>query len=155
MVIKEIKDYNEYMLKNKEKKECFCDYSPLVARVFIAITFFVSALGKVLVFDDFVIYATNYGLPFPAIAIIIAAAIEILGGISILIGYKIKIGAGALVFFSLVTALIFHSNFADQIQMSLFMKNLALAGGLLYVAYFGAGKVSVDEKLEKRKTKNS
>lgn len=71
-------------------------------------------------------------------------ATEVLAGIALLVGFKARIAAFLLAGFSLLSAVLFHFNFSDQMQSILFMKNLAIAGGLLMVVAHGAGQWSVD-----------
>ena len=75
----------------------------------------------------------------PALGIAAAIAIELGGGLLLLVGYKARWVAAAMALFSVVAAVFFHRDFADQMQQINFMKNLAIAGGLLQIVYFGAG----------------
>jgi len=84
------------------------------------------------------------GLPFPDLAYLGALAVELGLASLLLIGYRTRPVALAMAAFTLVTALVFHHNFADQNQLIHFLKNVAIAGGLLQVAAFGAGALSVD-----------
>jgi putative oxidoreductase len=83
-------------------------------------------------------------LPLPSLAYGIAAFIEIVGGITLLLGYRTRIVAGVLFVFALATAAVFHNHFGDQNQFIHFFKNIAIAGGLLHVIAFGGGRVSLD-----------
>ncbi|HET7058773.1 MAG TPA: DoxX family protein [Nitrospiraceae bacterium] len=76
-----------------------------------------------------------------------AIVIEVGGGLSLLLGYWTRAGAVALMLFMIPTTLIFHTNFADQNQMIHFLKNLAMFGGLFYVAAYGAGPLSLEAHL--------
>jgi putative oxidoreductase len=89
------------------------------------------------------------GLPAPPLAFMVAVAVELGGGLLLIAGFQARLVAIALAFFALVTAVSFHSNFADQNQMIHFLKNIMLAGGLLQIAGFGAGAVSLDDRLAK------
>ena len=73
-------------------------------------------------------------------------ALELLGGIAIILGWQTRIIALALAAFTLVAALIFHNNLGDQMQQIMFMKNLAITGGLLFLVAFGAGRLSIDSR---------
>jgi putative oxidoreductase len=88
-------------------------------------------------------YMQSVGLPgaliWPTIAL------EVLGGICIAIGFKTFYAAFALAGFSVLTAVLFHNNFAEQMQMILFMKNIAIAGGLLILATAGKTAFSLDK----------
>ena len=73
-------------------------------------------------------------------------ALEIIGGLMVIVGFKVKWAAFALAGFTVIAALIFHSNLAEQMQMILFMKNMSITGGLLLLSVHGAGILSVDNK---------
>jgi putative oxidoreductase len=83
----------------------------------------------------------------PQFAFGLAAFIEIVGGIALLLGYRTRITAGVLFVFTVATAVFFHSNLGDQNQFIHFFKNIAIAGGLLHVVAFGGGRVSLDGRL--------
>ena len=74
--------------------------------------------------------------------------IEVLAGLAVIVGYKTRLAAFILAGFSLASAVIFHADFADQMQMILFMKNLGLAGGLLLLVSHGAGAYALDNRLK-------
>ena len=86
-------------------------------------------------------YMAAHGLP--AFLLPFTIALETLGGIAIAVGWQTRIAALALAGFSIVAAAIFHANFADQMQMINFMKNLAMAGGLLTLAVHGPGRFAL------------
>jgi len=115
-----------------------------VGRLFIAFIFIASGLGKIAAPGATQGYIAAVGLPLPMISYLIAILVELAGGIVILIGYQARITGLVLAAFTLATAVIFHTNFADQDQMIHFLKNVAIAGGLLQVAAFGAGALSLD-----------
>ena len=89
------------------------------------------------------------GLPFPLLALAIAIVVELGGGVLHVAGFRTRLVAAVLAVFSIAAALSFHTHFADQNQMIHFLKNLMLAGGLLQIAGFGAGAISVDDHLSK------
>ncbi len=91
-------------------------------------------------------YIASAGLPVPTLAYAAAILVEVGGGVLLLIGYQARLVALALTAFTLVAAVAFHANFGDQNQMIHFLKNVAIAGGLLQVAAFGAGALSVDAR---------
>lgn len=122
-------------------------FLPLLGRILIAVGLFIPAgFGKITGFQGAIGYAESAGVPVPALAIAAAIAIEFGGGLLLLIGYKTRWAAAAMALFSVVTAMFFHRDFADQMQMINFQKNLAIAGGLLAFVYFGAGPMSVDNR---------
>lgn len=117
----------------------------LLARVLISILFIISGFGKLQDVAGFTGYMTSGGVP--AIFAWPAIALELLGGLAILAGVFTRPVALALAGFTLLAALMFHLVPADQMQMIMFMKNLAIAGGLLLLAAHGAGAWSVDARL--------
>lgn len=115
-----------------------------VGRLFIALIFIASGLGKIAAPAATQGYIASVGLPLPMVSYLIAVLVELAGGIVILIGYQARVTGLVLAAFTLATAVIFHTNFADQNQMIHFLKNIAISGGLLQVAAFGAGALSLD-----------
>ncbi len=89
-------------------------------------------------------YIASAGLPAPLLGYLIAIIVEVGGGLLLLIGYQTRVVALILAAFTVVAALAFHHDFADQSQMIHFLKNIAVTGGLLQVAAFGAGALSLD-----------
>ena len=121
-------------------------YVAVAGRVLIAAIFVWSGLGKILDPASALGYISSAGLPFPKTGLGIAILVELLGGLALIIGYRTRLVAIGLALFSLATALFFHSALADQNQFIHFMKNVAMAGGLLQVAAFGAGPVGFDAR---------
>jgi putative oxidoreductase len=121
-------------------------FAPLLGRILIAILFVPAGFSKLTGFQGAVGYAESAGMPIPALGIAAAIAIELGGGLLLLVGYKTRWVAAAMALFSVVAAIFFHRDFADQMQMINFQKNLAIAGGLLAFVYFGAGPLSVDNR---------
>ena len=116
----------------------------LLARFCIAFIFLMSGLGKVMNPSGTQAYMGQYGMPFTFLFLIGAICVELLGGLSVLTGYKARWGALILFLFLIPTTLIFHREFSDQIQVIMFMKNLAIMGGLLLLVCHGPGKISLD-----------
>jgi putative oxidoreductase len=121
-------------------------FAPLLGRILIALLFVPAGFSKLTAFQGTVGYAESAGMPVPALAIAAAIAIELGGGILFLVGFKTRWVAAALALFSIVSAIFFHNNFADQMQQINFFKNLAIAGGLLSFVYSGAGPFSIDNR---------
>lgn len=119
---------------------------PLIGRFLLGAIFLMSGVNKLLGPAGAQAYIAKAGLPAPMLAYWVAVAVEIIGPILLIIGFKARWAALVLAAFTLATALGFHTNFADQNQMIHFMKNLALAGGLLMVFAYGPGSISVDAK---------
>ena len=114
----------------------------VASRVLLAHIFVISGWSKIAGYAGTQAYMTSVGLPGAFLPFVIA--LELLGGVALIVGFHTRWVALALAAFSIVAALIFHNNFADQIQMIAFMKNLAIAGGLLVLSQTGAGAPSVD-----------
>jgi putative oxidoreductase len=124
----------------------FLRFAPLLGRILIASLFVPAGFGKLTGFQGAVGYAASAGMPMPPVAIAAAIAIELGGGLLLLIGWKARWAAAAMAVFSIVAALFFHNDFADTNMQIHFFKNMAIAGGLLNFVYFGAGPFSVDNR---------
>ena len=116
----------------------------LTGRVFISGVFLLSGFNKIINYDGTVGWMESFGLP--GFLLIPAIILEILAPILIIIGYQTRIAAGALSLFCISTAVIFHTNFSDQMQLIAFMKNIALAGGFLFLVVNGAKGYCLDKK---------
>ncbi len=121
-----------------------CKYSHLAGRILLATIFVVAGAGKIADPAGTMGYMTAMGVP--AILLWPTIALELLGGIAIIVGFKTRPVAYLLAAFCIVAALIFHRNFADQIQMVMFLKNLAIAGGFLILASSGTTAFSLDSR---------
>ena len=117
----------------------------LVARVFISLIFLLSGINKIGNYEGTVGWMESLGMP--GIFLIPAIILEIAAPILIIVGYKVKISAALLSVFCVTTAIIFHSDFNDQMQFISFMKNIGLAGGFLFIVVNGAKDFSLDRKL--------
>ena len=120
---------------------------PFVGRILVAAIFILSGLGKIGAPAATQGYIAAMGLPAPLLAYIGAIAVELGGGLLLLAGSRTKAVAAALAAFSIVTAFIFHHALADQNQMIHFLKNFAMAGGLLQFVAYGAGRISLDSRV--------
>ena len=117
---------------------------PAIGRLLLAAIFIFSGIGKSLAPAGTIGYIESAGLPFATLGLIVAIAVELGGGVLLALGFKTRIVALGLAIFSVVTALVFHNALGDQNQLIHFLKNIAMAGGLLQVVAFGAGAYSVD-----------
>lgn len=117
----------------------------LIARLFLGHIFILAGLSKIGGYDATSGYMEAMGVPSMLLPLVIAG--EALGGLAIVLGFKTRLAALGLALFSIASALIFHSNFDDQMQSILFMKNISMAGGLLLLVQYGAGALSLDKKL--------
>jgi putative oxidoreductase len=113
-------------------------------RLALSLIFILSGLGKLAALGATKAYIQSKDLPLPDLAMFGAIAIEVLGGLALAVGLRTRLSALMLAGFSILTAMVFHSPFADQNQMIHFLKNIAVAGGLLQVAAFGAPAFSLD-----------
>lgn len=120
---------------------------PLVARILISVIFLMGGWHKLMDTAGTMGYMQAMGMTTGTQALAIAAGIvELVGGLSLLLGYKAKWGAWLLFLYLIPVTFVFHRNFSDMMQMVEFMKNLAIMGGLLCVAQCGGGELSVDGK---------
>ena len=117
----------------------------LIARILISFVFFISGIRKVINYEDTVIWMDEFGVP--GFFLIPAIILEILAPLLIVIGYKVRISAILLSLFCIVTAMIFLNDLPNQIVG--FSKNIALAGGFLFLTINGAKDFSLDKKLSK------
>lgn len=119
--------------------------TPLIGRVLIAAIFLVAGVEKIMDPSAYRQHMAQYGMPFTGLSLVVAIIFEVVGGLSLLLGCKARWGAVALIIFLIPATLIFHTQFSDQTQVIMFMKNLAIIGGLLMVAHFGPGPLSLDK----------
>jgi putative oxidoreductase len=126
----------------------------LAGRLLIGLPFVMSGLGKLAAYGPTTAFIASVGLPVPPLAFAVAVAVELGGGLLVVSGFQTRFAAIALAVFSIVTAVSFHNNFADQDQMIHFLKDVMLAGGLLQIAAFGAGSFSVDGRVTKGRATN-
>lgn len=130
-------------------KAC-CSFSMLIGRVLLSIIFILAGVGKLMDFHGTAAYMTSKGMTMVPLFLYAAAVVEILGGLSLLLGFKTRVGAALLILFLVPTTAIFHDfwNYADPMEQNLqminFLKNLAIGGGLFYVLGCGSGGCSVD-----------
>lgn len=117
----------------------------LIARILLSAIFIWSAINKISDPAGTQQYMTAKGLPLVGLLYLATVAVELGGGLSVLLGYKARIGAIVLAIFLIPATLVFHTNFADQMQQIAFMKNLAIFGGLLMIVQYGAGRISLDK----------
>ena len=121
-------------------------YLPLVGRILIGLPLLVSGLGKLAAFGPTTAYISSVGLPLAPLGWAIAVAFEVGGGLLLILGFRVREVASGLAVFTLAAAIFFHHDFADRNQMIHFLKNIMMVGGLLQIAYFGAGPYSLDAR---------
>ena len=118
----------------------------LIGRILLAAIFILSGFAKLSDISGTAAYFAMYNLPGGAATAVGAGLIELLGGVSILVGFQTRIAAWVMAVFSVATALIAHMNWSDMMQLINFQKNLAMAGGFLVLATYGPGALSVDAR---------
>ena len=116
----------------------------LIGRIFISGIFLLSGFNKIGNYDGTIGWMESFGLP--GFLLIPAIVLEIVAPILIIVGYQTKIAAAALSLFCIATAFIFHNDFSEQMQIIAFMKNIALAGGFLFLVANGAKGYCLDKK---------
>lgn len=115
-------------------------------RFLISLIFIMSGFNKIANFAGTQAYMESAGVPGVLLPLVIG--VELLGGLAVVFGWHTRVAAFLLAGFSLVSAVLFHANFGDQMQMIMFVKNLALAGGFLVIVALGAGPYSLDNRRE-------
>jgi putative oxidoreductase len=118
----------------------------LIGRLFMAAIFLISGYGKAVAAGGTIAYIEAAGLPAPALAYAVALIVEIGGGLLLIAGYQTRLVAAMLAAFTLAAAAGFHADFGDQNQTIHFLKNVAMAGGLLQLVAFGAGRLGLDAR---------
>jgi putative oxidoreductase len=115
-----------------------------VGRVLMAQIFLLAGLQKIAGYAGTQGYMESMGVPGALLPLVILT--EVGGSIALIVGWRTRWVAAALALFTLLTAAIFHTNFSDGTQMIMFMKNLSIAGGLLFIAAHGAGACALDTR---------
>ena len=122
------------------------DFVLLVARILLALMFIISGVPILLAPGGFAGYMSAVGLPAPMLITWVVIAVKLLGGLSVILGFKTRYGAYALAAFSIGSALLGHMNWADMNEFNNFFKNVAIAGGFLALSVSGPGAFSLDAK---------
>jgi putative oxidoreductase len=122
----------------------------LAGRVLFSIIFLLAALGHFS--HQEIAYAAQQGVPLASLAVPLSGVVALVGGLSVLLGYQAKWGAGLLIGFLVPVTLLMHNFWAvkdpmmAQMQMAMFLKNLSMVGGALLITQFGAGPLSLDAR---------
>ena len=124
--------------------ESLMRFFPLIGRIFLATLFIPAGLSKIGAVDGTIGYMESMGVP--GILFWPTVALEALGGIAILIGYQTRYASILLAGFCMLSAILFHMQPGDQMQMAMFMKNFAIAGGFLILAANGPGAFAMDTR---------
>ena len=120
------------------------NFFDLIGRIMISAIFLFSGINKIFNYDGTVGWMEGFGIP--GFLLVPAIIIEILFPLMVIVGYKTRIAAGGLLLFSLLTAFIFHLDFSNQMQVIAFLKNIGLAGGMLFLVVHGAKDFSMEKK---------
>jgi putative oxidoreductase len=123
----------------------------LLSRLLLAALFLPAGIGKITGFAGTAGYIASVGLPMPTVAAAVAIAVEVLGGLALIVGFGTRWAALALALFTLGASFFFHNYWAmpaeqQMMQQLMFMKNIGVTGGLLALAAFGAGAFSLDAR---------
>ena len=123
----------------------------LLSRLLLAALFLPAGIGKITGFAGTAGYIASVGLPMPTVAAAMAIAVEVLGGLALIVGFGTRWAALILALFTLAASFFFHNYWAmpaeqQMMQQLLFMKNIGVTGGLLALAAFGAGAFSLDAR---------
>lgn len=126
-------------------------FGPLLGRILIALLFIPAGINKITGFGGTVGYITSKGLPMPEVGAVIAILVEVVVAAALLVGFKARYAALILALFTAAASVFFHNFWAvpeaqKMMQQLMFTKNFAIVGGLLFIAAFGAGPLSVDNR---------
>ena len=113
-----------------------------LGRVFLSALFLIEGSGKISMQEEVIMYMEEYGVP--GILFMPATVLEILFPLFLILGYKTKWAASVMALFTFAVAVIFHTDFSEGIQMMLFLKDIAIAGGFMIIIAYGPGKISLD-----------
>ena len=113
-----------------------------IGRILLSALFLIEGIGKISMQEDVIMYMEDYGVP--EILFIPAIILEILFPLLLIIGYKTKLSALIMALFTLTVAIIFHTNFSEEMQVIFFLKDIAIAGGFMIIIVYGPGKISLD-----------
>lgn len=119
----------------------------LIGRLFYSSMYLVFVYVKLTGYSGTLAYMTKLGLPLPELFVVLAIGIEFVGGLLILVGYQTRLVALGLAIYVLITAFLGHFHLGDSAQLTHFMKNMAIIGGSLAFAAFGAGAYSLDGRM--------
>ena len=118
-------------------------------RIFLSLLFLIEGLGKISIQEDVIMYMEDFGVP--GILFVPAVILEILFPLFLIVGYKTKWAASIMALFTFTVAIIFHTDFSEGMQMMLFLKDIAIAGGFMIIIAYGPGKISLDYYFNSKK----
>ncbi len=125
----------------------------LIGRILLVLIFLLSGIEKIENFGGIAQFMASHGMPYTNFFLVGAIFFELVGSITVILGYFARFGALLLLIFLIPTTLIFHNNFADQTQWIMFVKNVSMFGGCLILLASGAGRFSLDSLLRNKKKK--
>jgi putative oxidoreductase len=126
-------------------------FAILIGRILLIVIFLQSGIGKIGNFEGTARYMASQGMPFTNFFLVGAIFFELVGSITVIFGYFTRFGTLLLLIFLIPTTLVFHTNFADRMQMIQFMKNVSMFGGCLLLLSQGPGRLSLDYLIRKKK----
>ena len=125
--------------QDRDRSKAIDNYLMLLARIFLAAIFMWSGINKILNPIATQANMSAHGMPLTSVFLVGAIALEILGALSILLGIKTRWGAALLIIFLVPATLIFHHDLSTELEQAMFLKNLAMLGGLLLLIQTGGG----------------
>jgi len=126
-------------------------FAVLIGRILLVLVFLKSGVGKIEDFQGTAQYMASYGMPYTNFFLVGAIFFELVGGITVILGYFARFGALLLLIFLIPTTLIFHNIFVDPKMMIQFIKNVSMFGGILVLLAVGPGRLSLDYLLRGKK----
>ena len=126
-------------------------YVSLAGRILLALMFIPAGFGKLTNIGGTAGYIASGGLPFPSVLAVLVGALELFGGLALVVGFKVRWVGLAMALFTLAASMLFHPFWSvpeaqQMVTKLLFMKNISVVGGMLLISALGAGALSLDER---------
>lgn len=121
-------------------------YVAALARALLGLVFLVAGWGKLIGFDGTVTYIASAGLPIPEVLAVLTIIVEFVGAALLIVGFHARVAAFGLAIFTALATLAYHMNISDPLQQIMFLKNLAIIGGLLMIKVYGPGPIALSYK---------
>lgn len=138
------------MIQAEQNNSTGQNFIALIARVALSLIFILSGISKIADHAGTIAMINAAGLPFPELALLGGAAVELGCGATLIAGYRARLSAAILATYTIATAIFFHRNMADPNQMIHFLKNISMMGGLLQIVAFGPGQISIGGKVSQK-----